>query len=106
MRRRLAAGLLVLAPLMAPWAWGGDGGDGADLARRLRAQGVILPLEDLLRRAQSLRPGSMIDARLHHEREHDTYVYEIRMLDRNGVLWEVEFDASSGEMLEVEPEDP
>jgi uncharacterized membrane protein YkoI len=81
-------------------------GDDAELARQLQLQCVILPLEDLLRRAQSLRPGTLIDARLHREREHDTYVYEIHMLDGNGVLWEVEFDARSGEVLELELEDP
>ena len=104
-RGALPAGSLSLMLCIGPGVSAASS-DEAELARQLRLQGVILPLEDLLRRAQALRPGSLIDARLHHEREHDTYVYEIRMLDRNGVLWEVEFDASSGEMLEVEPEDP
>lgn len=104
--RALAAGLIALAPLAVPCVWGGGDDGGADLARRLRAEGVIRPLEDLLSRAQSLRPGTLIDARLHREREHDTYVYEIHMLDGSGVLWEVEFDARSGEMLELELEDP
>lgn len=80
--------------------------EGPELARRLLAEGVILPLPELLRRAQDLRPGTLIDAGLQFEREHDAYVYEIHMLDPEGRLWEVEFDAGTGELLELESADP
>jgi uncharacterized membrane protein YkoI len=82
------------------------GDDEAELARRLRAEGAILPLDHFVRRAQALRPGGLIDARLHFEREHDTYVYEIYMLDQSGDLWEVEFDASGGDLIELEAKGP
>lgn len=74
-------------------------------AARLRAQGAILPLGDLLARAQVLRPGRLIDVRLHYEKEHSAYVYELMMLDPNGMVWEVEFDATSGALVELEQED-
>jgi uncharacterized membrane protein YkoI len=77
----------------------------AALARRLLKEGAILPLETFVDRARVLRAGTLIDADLRYETEHRAYVYEIHMLDADGAVWEVEFDAASGELLEHEGAD-
>jgi len=74
----------------------------AAVARRLLAAGQILPLETFIERAREIRPGILIDADLRYEPEHERHVYEIHMLTPNGRVWEVELDAGSGELLEVE----
>lgn len=72
----------------------------AAFARRLLAEGAVLPLEAFIDRARALRPGILIDADLRYEAQHRQYVYEIHMLDGNGFVWEVEFDAATGALLE------
>jgi uncharacterized membrane protein YkoI len=77
----------------------------ADSARRLVQQGAILPLAEILPRVQAVQAGTLIELELHYEREHDAYVYEMEVLDADGRLWEVELDATTGELIEVEPDD-
>jgi uncharacterized membrane protein YkoI len=99
----LAAAMALMALLSAgPYAKGPDDA-GADLARRLLAEGAILPLEVFIDRARELRTGSLIDAELHFEREHGVYVYEIHLLDATGAVWEMEFNAATGLLIEHEP---
>lgn len=74
--------------------------DDSDLAGRLRASGEIQSLETLILQAQRIRPGTLLDARLRYEAEHQGYVYEIQMLDRAGQVWELEFDARTGALVE------
>lgn len=116
----LARGLarLALAVLfsLGPWAraeddpqgWGSPPrsrepqGDDAAMARRLRAAGEVLSLEQVALGARTLHPGTMIDAALTYETQHGGYVYEILMLDRGGGVWELEFDARTGALIEQE----
>lgn len=74
----------------------------AELARRLLASGAILPLEHVLTRAREIRQGTLINAELAYEAEHSAYVYEIRLLDSDGDVWELEFDAADGRLIEHE----
>lgn len=69
-------------------------------ARALREAGNILSLEDIINRAKTLKPGKVIDTDL--DKDDDLYVYEIEILDDRGWVWEIEFDASNGELLELE----
>lgn len=79
--------------------------DGADLARRLLSEGKILPLEHIVGRARDLRQGSLIEAKLGFEDDHAGYVYELHMLDGTGDVWELEFNADTGVLIEHEPLD-
>lgn len=79
--------------------------DGADLARRLLSEGKILPLEQIIGRARTLRDGSLIDAELAFEAEHAAYVYELHILDAAGDVWELEFNADTGALIEHESTD-
>lgn len=71
---------------------------------RLRTQGVIVSLEDLLQLALQRYPGArLLEAEL--EDEDGKYVYEVELLTGVGAVRELEFDARSGELLKDEEED-
>ena len=76
--------------------------DDHEQARRLREAGDILPLETILQRAQAHHPGRVLEVEL--ESEHGRHVYEIEILDAQGVVQELYFDAHSGELLKTETE--
>lgn len=71
--------------------------------RRLKEAGAIMPLESLLQRVRRDYPGRVIEIEL--EKEDDRYVYELEIVDDNGIVWEIELDARTGELLERERED-
>ncbi|MET0072810.1 MAG: PepSY domain-containing protein [Candidatus Thiodiazotropha lotti] len=62
-----------------------------------------MPLTDLLRKIQAERPGRVIEVEL--ERHGQTFLYEIEILDEQGMVWEYKLDAVNGELLELELED-
>ncbi|MCW8278569.1 PepSY domain-containing protein [Pseudomonas sp. PCH199] len=69
-----------------------------DEALRLRQRGVILPLEQLLQQALDRYPGAkLLEAEL--EEKHDVYIYEVELLTAEGVVRELELDASTGRLL-------
>ncbi|MHC8300950.1 PepSY domain-containing protein [Pseudomonas sp. ZS1P83] len=69
-----------------------------DEALRLRQQGVILPLEQLLQQALGRYPGAkLLEAEL--EEKHDAYVYEVELLTTEGVVRELDLDATTGQLL-------
>jgi uncharacterized membrane protein YkoI len=80
----------------------GAAADGHDDAYRLRQRGEILPLERILDRAQSMQPGSVLEVEL--ERKHGRYVYEVEILDPQGVVWELKLDAGNGELISTHRE--
>ncbi|WP_313086799.1 PepSY domain-containing protein [Pseudomonas sp.] len=72
-----------------------------DEALRLRREGLILPLENLLQPALARYPGArLLEAEL--EQEDDRYVYEIELLTADGVARELELDARDGRLLKDE----
>ena len=69
-----------------------------DEALRLRQQGVILPLEQLLQQALDLYPGAkLLEAEL--EEKHDVYIYEVELLTAEGVVRELDFSATTGQLI-------
>lgn len=72
-----------------------------DDARRLAAEGAILPLEKVIERARAERPGRIIETEL--EREGERYVYQLEVLDEAGAVSELRFDAGTGELLGRSP---
>ena len=90
--RRMA--LLLLAFCSAVMARDLD----QDEALRLRQQGVILPLEQLLQQAMGRYPGAkLLEAEL--EEKHDVYIYEVELLTPEGVVRELDIDATTGRLL-------
>jgi uncharacterized membrane protein YkoI len=69
-----------------------------DEALRLRQQGVILPLEQLLQQAMDRYPGAkLLEAEL--EEKHNIYLYDVELLTPEGVVRELHIDASDGRIL-------
>jgi uncharacterized membrane protein YkoI len=69
-------------------------------ARQLLEAGTILPLEQLLDQARLEHPGHVLEVKF--EQENERYVYEIELVDDNGEVWEIEYDAQTGELIEKE----
>ena len=74
-----------------------------DEAQILRKQGVILPLQEIIQSAQRLHKGRIIEVDL--ERKHNRYIYEIELVDDNGQVWEMKFDASNATLISQEQDD-
>lgn len=75
-----------------------------DEALRLRRDGMILPLEQLLQTALGRYPGArLLEAEL--EDDDDVYVYEVELLTADGVVREIKLDAASGRLLKDEEDD-
>lgn len=90
-----ALGLLAAATASAD--------EGHDEARRLKEAGAILPLEQVLAKARAAYPaGRVIEAEL--ERERGRYIYEIKLVDEQGRVRELKYDARSGEWIQRERE--
>ncbi|MEZ5507946.1 MAG: PepSY domain-containing protein [Gammaproteobacteria bacterium] len=65
--------------------------------RRLVQEGKVMSLEALLGMHRDRLQGRILD--LEMEEEHGRVIYEIKTLDAEGVVREVEVDAQTGEWL-------
>lgn len=74
-------------------------GDDHDRALRAVQDGLILPLKDILARAESAYPGQLIEAEL--EDKDGAFVYEIKMLSGDGRVMKLHYDARTGELLKA-----
>lgn len=71
---------------------------GPDEALKLRDAGTIHSFEKLNAAAIALHPGSKTeDTEL--EEEYGRYIYQVDVLDAQGVRWEVELDATNAQVL-------
>src|SRR6187551_3969520 len=70
-----------------------------DRARRAVEEGRILPLKEILARAQGAYPGQVIEAEL--EDEGGMVVYEIKLLTADGRLMKLSYNAATGELLKT-----
>jgi uncharacterized membrane protein YkoI len=74
-----------------------------DTVYDMRRAGRILPLSDILARAQRARSGELLEADL--DDEHGRYIYELEMAGDDGLHRELYFDAETGELLKIERDD-
>ncbi|MCP5150301.1 MAG: PepSY domain-containing protein [Ectothiorhodospiraceae bacterium] len=80
---------------------GADRGDhDHDVAREALARGELLPLAAVLATVASRFPGDVVKTEL--EREHGRWLYEIKLITLDGRLVEVEVDARTAAIVEVE----
>jgi uncharacterized membrane protein YkoI len=100
MTRRTLISLFIAAPLAFGSAMlvASDHDD----AKRLKEAGDIQPLEQILAKARAEKPGRVLETEL--ERKGERYIYEIEIVDNDGVVWELKFDAKSGELLKTKAE--
>jgi uncharacterized membrane protein YkoI len=95
MIHRLALASIVLLACDAPAAPPRD----HERARDANRRGEFVALEKILADAQARQPGRLLDVEL------DDDEYEIEILRADGVVVEIEYDARSGRLLEIEIED-
>lgn len=91
----IIAALLVCGPASA--------GNGHDRARRAVEEGRILPLKDILARAEAAYPGQLIEAEL--EDNGGAMIYEIKMLTKDGRVMKLFYDAGTGALLKAKGRD-
>jgi uncharacterized membrane protein YkoI len=94
--------LCCAAPWLSPGSSSADSIEDTREVRQLVRAGAILPLGFFIERALQLHPGRVIDASLDHEEHHGGYVYEVEILDLYGHIWEIEFNAATGQLVEKE----
>ncbi|MEH6566523.1 MAG: PepSY domain-containing protein [Halopseudomonas sp.] len=76
---------------------------GQDEILQLVEQGSIAPLQQFIDDALSRYPGRFLSAELEHD--DGRYVYEIEVISPQRQVMELEYDALTGELLEVEEDD-
>jgi len=58
----------------------------------------VLPLETIIEKALSLHDGRVIEAELDPSNS-GGYVYSVNVLDHDGVIWELFYDAVNGDLI-------
>lgn len=75
-----------------------------DEALRLRRDGVIMPLEQLMQPALQRYPlATLLGAEL--EEDDGVLIYEVELLTQEGVVRELDLDAHDGKILKDEEDD-
>ncbi len=82
---------LVIAMLLI---CGKAAADDQTRAMELREAGDVLPLSDIIIRAQSEHPGRIIEVDLIQKDRR--YIYEVEIVDDTGVVWKMYYDAGNG----------
>ena len=77
--------------------------DDHEEAKRLVESGEILALEDVLKSARKIQPGKVLEVEL--ETKKGRKIYEIELLNSDGIVFELKFDAKTGKHLSTEKED-
>lgn len=76
--------------------------DAHDAAKTLKESGEILPLETIVEKARRQVPGRILEVEL---KKKERLIYELELLDENGVVWELYYDAKTGELIRKKPDD-
>jgi uncharacterized membrane protein YkoI len=97
--------LTVMAATLTLISLGAQARDlGLDEAVKLRDAGSIQSFEKLNQTALAQHPGGVIqDTEL--ENEWGRYVYQLEVVDAQGVEWDIELDAATGEILKNHQDD-
>ncbi len=73
--------------------------DGHELARKALEQGRVLPLRTVLEKIERNYDGQAL--KVEFERDDGRFIYEIRLLQRDGRLVKLKVNAVDGQVLEV-----
>ncbi len=73
------------------------------LAKKLRQQGEILPLEKILAFARAEKNGEVLETEF--EKKDGRYIYEVEILDIQGQVWELKLDAKTGKLIKIKIDD-
>lgn len=70
-----------------------------ELARQALQQGQILPLRTMLDKVEREHPGQVLKIEFEHEDGH--FIYEIRLLQKDGRMAKLKVDAVDGRVLSI-----
>ncbi|MCC6610386.1 MAG: PepSY domain-containing protein [Burkholderiales bacterium] len=91
----LAAALIFAVPGSGV-SWAGDASD-HERARQALEAGEILPLRTILERVERDNPGQVMEVEL--ERSRGAWIYEVKLLRKDGALVKLKVDARDGKVL-------
>lgn len=77
--------------------------DDHERVRRLLEQGRIVPFEQILEQVRSRHAERLLEVEL--EEKDQRLIYEIEIVDPEGVVWELKYDAVSGMLIKEEKDD-
>ena len=90
--------LFAIAALTTTASIAQDRDLGPDEALKLRDAGTIQSFEKLNAAALAKHPGGVIEE-TDLEQENGRYIYELDLRDAQGVQWDLELDATNGQVL-------
>ena len=102
-RFRRHALLAVLACALGLPAWAHGHGD-HDLARQALEHGRVLPLRTVLDKVEHDYQGQVL--KIEFEQEDGRFIYEIRVLQRDGRMAKLKVDAVDGRVLKIQRKEP
>ena len=91
-------GLAILVLFSAGTGYAGDSSD-HERARQAVAAGEVLPLRTILERIEREYPGQIMEVEL--DREKGEWLYEIKVLRKNGALVKLKINARDGALLGI-----
>ncbi len=77
---------------------------GPDEALKLRDAGTIQSFEKLNAAAVAKHPGATVEE-TELEEEYGRYIYQVELRDAQGVKWDLELDATNGQILKDHQDD-
>lgn len=101
--RSLTLRLFLITVCLLTATTGVQGDDDHEIAQRLVQEGRIRPLMEILEAVRDEVPGEILE--IEFETESDTYIYKLKILSSSGKVHEVEVDAETGEIGDIEDED-
>lgn len=55
--------------------------------------------------ARSHKAGDLLETELEKNRKTGLYIYEVEILDAKGMVWELDINAKTGELIKIEADD-
>lgn len=100
-----AAGLIAV--VFASFSMQAKAGEDIDHieARKLQDAGEILSFEKIAAMARSHKAGDILETELEKNRKTGLYIYEVEILDAKGMVWELDVNAKTGELIKIEADD-
>lgn len=93
-----AAAIAAIAIAFSAPALAQDAEDLAEMQAISKAAGLIPP-EQAMQKALAAKPGTIVDADI--DRKFRKHYYEVEIVDAQGVEWEVDIDAKTGEVRKI-----
>lgn len=100
-----AAGLIAV--VFASFSMQSKAGEDIDhiQARKLQDAGEILSFEKIATMARFHKAGDILETELEKNRKTGLYIYEVEILDAKGMVWELDINARTGELIKIEVDD-